>query len=182
MRPVLVLLNGLPASGKSTVAREWCERAESQLPLALDLDLLRGMLGGWRRTPVDAGLAARAVALVAAGTHLRAGHDVIVPQYLRRHAFIDQLADVAARSGAAFLECVLVVESATAAKRLIARSAEAVARRRTTDEGDVAEPMDAIERDLEGFLATRPAAIPLVSGPAPLVEQLSRAIANARGA
>lgn len=182
MRPVLVLLNGLPASGKSTLARECCERAESALPLALDIDLLRGMLGGWRRTPVDAGLAARAVALAAIGTHLRAGHDVVVPQYLRRHAFIDQLADVAARSGAAFLEGVLLVDSATAAERLTARSAEAVARGRTTDEGDLAGPMDAVEDDFERFLATRPNAILLESGPTPLVEQLSGAITLARGA
>jgi chloramphenicol 3-O-phosphotransferase len=41
----LVLLNGAPSTGKSTLARLYAER--HPLTLALDLDLLRAMLGGW---------------------------------------------------------------------------------------------------------------------------------------
>ena len=60
----LVLINGLPSTGKSTLARLYADR--HPLTLALDLDVLRGMLGRWLDHPVDAGLRARAMAIEAA--------------------------------------------------------------------------------------------------------------------
>ena len=53
----LVLLNGAPGSGKSTLARLYAER--HPLTLALDLDLLRSMLGSWLDEPTEAGLITR---------------------------------------------------------------------------------------------------------------------------
>lgn len=105
--PVLVLLNGPPASGKSTLAA----RLVAARPLALDLDvdIVRGMLGSWFDDPTAAGLAARALALDMARTHLRAGHDVVVPQFLGRADFIDQLDGVAHEAGARFVEIALVI-------------------------------------------------------------------------
>ena len=41
--PHLVLINGAPASGKSTLARMYAD--EHPLTLALDIDVLRAMLG-----------------------------------------------------------------------------------------------------------------------------------------
>jgi hypothetical protein len=76
--PDLVLLNGPPASGKSTLAAAWI--ASRPLALALDIDLVRGQLGRWRDEPTASGLAARALALSMIHVHLRAGHDVVVPQ------------------------------------------------------------------------------------------------------
>ena len=47
----MVLINGAPGSGKSTLARRYVE--EHPLALALDIDVVRGMLGGWLDHPVE---------------------------------------------------------------------------------------------------------------------------------
>jgi predicted kinase len=101
----LILLNGPPACGKSTLARRYAD--DHPLTLNLDIDSVRGLIGGWRDDRHNAGLAARAIALSAARTHLTAGHDVIVPQFLGRPAFILQLEHLAHNVGAVFHEIVL---------------------------------------------------------------------------
>ncbi len=49
----LILLNGPPGSGKSTLARRYA--ADHPPALALDVDHIRAMLGGWRSAPGEAG-------------------------------------------------------------------------------------------------------------------------------
>lgn len=180
VRPVLVLLNGIPASGKSTLARAWCARSTSGLPLALDIDVLRGMLGGWRRMRLEAGLAARSMAIAAIRTHLLGGHDVVVPQYVRQTGFIDELAGIARQTSAAFLECALLVDHRSALERFTTRSAGAVGHGRPDEEGELDEPMDATEEAFTRFLRGRPDAVLLASSEADLIDQLDRAIARAR--
>ncbi len=105
--PTLVLLNGPPASGKSTLARRLVE--DRPLALNLDIDVVRGLLGGWLEDPSAGGLAARALALAMASTHLGRGHDVVIPQFLARVEFIDELQQVAAETGARFVEIALIL-------------------------------------------------------------------------
>lgn len=87
--PRLILLNGPPGSGKSTLPQRYVD--DRPLALNLDIDWLRGLLGQWRADAHSAGLLARAIALAAARVHLAAGHDVVVPQFLGRREFIRQL-------------------------------------------------------------------------------------------
>jgi len=117
---MLVLLNGPPASGKSTIA----ERLVATRPLALrlDIDVVRGLLGDWLERPTDAGLAARAIASSMARTHLAAGHDVFVPQFLGRAEFIDELALLAVETGAVFVEIALVLDREAARMAFAERS------------------------------------------------------------
>jgi hypothetical protein len=176
--PVLVLLNGIPASGKSTLARAWCARSASGLPVALDIDVLRGMVGGWRQRRLEAGLAARSMAIAAIRIHLLAGHDVVVPQYVRQPGFIEELAAAARQSSAAFLECVLLIDHASALDRFTTRSA--ALHGRSDDEGELDEPMAAIEEGFTRFLQGRPHAVPLGSNGPELIDQLDLAIARAR--
>ncbi|TFH21358.1 MAG: hypothetical protein E4H05_00230 [Acidimicrobiales bacterium] len=105
--PTLVLLNGPPASGKSTLARRLVETRP--LTLNLDIDVIRGLLGSWLDHAGDAGLAARALASAMASTHLGRGHDVVVPQFLARVEFIDELQRIAVGAGARFVEIALVL-------------------------------------------------------------------------
>jgi predicted kinase len=117
----LVLLNGPPASGKSTIAARLVLRRD--LALNLDVDLIRALLGDWKTRPADAGVAARRLALTMARSHLESGHDVIVPQFLARPEFIEQLAATAAVAGARFVEIALILNRPDAIAAFERRSA-----------------------------------------------------------
>jgi predicted kinase len=103
---MLLLLNGPPGVGKSTVAARYVD--EHPLALNLDIDVVRAQLGCWQDDLVQAGLAARDLAVAMARTHLLAGHDVVVPQFLARPEFIDRLAGLADSVGVPFGEVILL--------------------------------------------------------------------------
>lgn len=117
----LILLNGPPASGKSTMAERYIDA--NPFALNLDIDVLRRLIGRWAENPEAAGLAARSMALALAGPHLAAGHNVIVPQFLGRTDFIQQLDDVAAEAGARFVEVALWLDRPEAIAAFTQRSA-----------------------------------------------------------
>ena len=100
----LVLLNGPPGVGKSTLAGRYLD--EHPMTLTIEIDTLRMAMGGWAEHD-ESKLQARVSALALARTHLGAGHDVIIPQYVGRPEFIDQLQAVAAEIGATFLHVLL---------------------------------------------------------------------------
>jgi predicted kinase len=122
--PLLILLNGPPGCGKSTIAQMYVDA--HPLTLNLDLDLIRRLIGGWKDRPQESGGLARQIALEAAAPHLRAGHDVVVPQYLGRTEFVEQLEATAAASAAGFREIVLMTSREAALRRFGERSRAAV--------------------------------------------------------
>lgn len=77
------------------------------MSLNLDIDVVRGLLGGWTEDPATSGLLARSAAIAMASAHLSGGRDVIVPQFLGRPGFIDELRNVASRVDARFIEVAL---------------------------------------------------------------------------
>jgi predicted kinase len=119
----LILINGLPGSGKSTVARSVA--AERPLSLVLDVDVVRGLLSGWIDTPTTAGLLARELALAMCATHLGAGYDVLVPQFLGRPEFVVSLERAARDACVPFVEIALLLPPERAAERVVERSAAA---------------------------------------------------------
>ena len=151
----LILLNGPPGSGKSTLARRY---ADAHPPaLALDVDRIRAMIGGWRAPPGEAGLLARDLATAAARTHLTAGHDVVVPQLLARPGFAERLEALAAETGASFHEIVLLPGREETRRRFVGRgSSEFETAAPLTDE-ELAEAYDRVA----GYAATRPRAVVL---------------------
>ena len=118
--PRLVLINGAPGSGKSTMAHDVAQAAT--MTLALDVDALKHSLGRWEEDPLASGLHARRLALALVHEQLQAGYDVVVGQYLARPTFIEDLASLAARHDARFIEVVLDVDVATLADRLARRA------------------------------------------------------------
>ena len=119
----LIVLNGPPAVGKSTLAQRYLD--DHPLTLNLDLDRLRRFVGGWRAEPLTAFELIRDIGLAATATHLRAGHDVVVPQYLGRVEYLQRLTALAGEVGADYREFVLLESKDRILARFAARTADA---------------------------------------------------------
>lgn len=165
----LIVLNGPPGIGKSTIARLYVD--EHPLALNLDVDRLRDLIGGWRDHAHEAGLRARALALAAARTHLAAGLDVVVPQFVGRPDFLDQLQRLADEVGADFHEIVLLDGKEGALRRFADRSHAAadpdhLDAQEMLDRHGGAEQLAAMYERLLEIVAARPSAVvvPTVSG------------------
>ncbi|EWM16664.1 AAA family ATPase [Kutzneria sp. 744] len=151
---MLLLLNGPPGVGKSTVAARYVD--EHPLALNLDIDLLRAQLGRWQDDPTSAGRLARELAVAAARTHLRSGHDVVVPQFLARVEFIDRLAALADEVGVDFVEVILL-------------DSKENTRRRFQERDDTSKAVDPLELStmhdrLLALVPTRPHALTVHTG------------------
>jgi predicted kinase len=149
----LVFVNGPPGSGKSTLARRYAD--DHPPALALDVDSVRAMVGGWRAEPGAAGLLAREIALAAARTHLAAGHDVVVPQLVARPGFPERLEAVARECGASYHEVVLLPGRESARRRFTARGSSEI---------ETAAPLTGTELDraydaVAAFAASRGAVV-----------------------
>jgi predicted kinase len=131
--PVLLVLNGPPAAGKSTIARLYADR--HALSLRLDIDEIRDRLGAWRHEPGAAGLRARALATAMARDHLGSGHDVVVAQTYGRPEHLDELRSVAREAGAAYREIVLEVDLDTTLARFHERGGPRLAEALETPDG-----------------------------------------------
>jgi predicted kinase len=149
----LILLNGPPGSGKSTLARRY---ADTHPPaLALDVDRIRAMIGGWRSSPAEAGLLARDLAVTAARTHLTAGHDVVVPQLLARPGFAERLQALAAETGAGFHEIVLLPGREETRRRFAGRGSSEIETAAPLTEEDLTAAYGRVAE----YAATRPGAV-----------------------
>lgn len=159
--PSLILLNGPPASGKSTIAARLVARRP--LALNLDVDAVRSALGAWIEQPDESGLAARRLALAMASTHLADGHDVVVPQLLARDTFVRELEAVAETVDARFVEVALVIDRDAMVATFESRSASPE-NQQHRDAHQLVEQAGGTEALLElfdrlmSFLQTRPQA------------------------
>ena len=167
--PRLIVLNGPPGIGKTTIAQRYVD--DHPFALNLDLDGVRRLLGGWRDQPLEASGVARRLTLALAAAHLGDGYDVVLAQFLGRAEFLADAEDVARRAGAEFVEVVLLVSRDDAVQRFLDRTA-AAAEPAHVDAGAVVEQAggrDALERMYDRLvlvLSHRPSAqvIPAPAG------------------
>lgn len=146
--PQLVLLNGPAGVGKSTLARRYADA--HPMTLALEIDVVRAMLGSWLEESERSGPAARQLALAVAAAHLEQGYDVIVPQLLTRREFVEELRTTTERAGARFRELALMADRTVVLDRLSRReepaggfSARALAAKQGHTPGSSYEPFAA---------------------------------------
>ena len=134
-----------------------------QHPLAvnLDVDVVRSLIGNWRSRVTEAGLLARSMVLAAAEAHLRAGFDVVIPQYLGVTTFLEQAERLSEHVGARFQEITLMDTAHNAVRRFFERDrlaedpAHRVAQEMVDEAGGVAELVRMYER-LQEVIAARP--------------------------
>ena len=110
----LVLLNGLPGVGKSTLARRWAESRPGTL--VCDVDLLRTWVGGWSSSFVETGHAVRPAALALISAYLPHG-DVVLPQLLANPDEVARFERAATSVGAGFVHVLLDDRSGDPAAR-----------------------------------------------------------------
>jgi predicted kinase len=133
---VLLVLNGAPGVGKSAPADRYAE--EHRLALVVEIDDLRRHLGQWRGVD-ESKMVARDLAVTLTRAHLRAGHDVLIPQYLGRREFVERLAAVARDAGTTLVEVVLTGDDEQIVERFRRRRAEYVSTGVQHPEADLRE-------------------------------------------
>jgi predicted kinase len=139
----LILVNGPPASGKSTVARRYVDDHEGAV--LVEVDSLRMTLPNWEEDEATR-LAARDLAGAAVLEHLGAGSDVVMPQYFGRLGYIVLLEELAQEHGATFVEVILAMDAPTAIGRFRTRRRAMAERGERHPEGDIADA------DVEPFI------------------------------
>lgn len=116
----LILLNGMPGIGKSTIARRYA--ADHPGTLVCDVDVLRMLIGGWRDDFAGAGARIRPAALGLIRGYLEHAGDVVLPQLLARASELERFEQAASESGAAFVEVMLQDDADSAVSRFHNRS------------------------------------------------------------
>lgn len=164
--PRLILLNGAPGLGKSTLARLYVDR--HPMTFCCDVDVLRSLVGAWEEDRAQAGRLARAFAVAGMRAHLQGGHSVIVPQYLGRIDWVLDLDRLAQQVGVAFVEVVLVAREQDAVRRFQARAGapqtpEQAVAARGLGGGDPEAELRAMGARLAEVVAARPGTIAVPS-------------------
>jgi predicted kinase len=115
----LILLNGMPGIGKSTIAARYV--IDHPGVLNCDIDVLRTLVGGWQDDYDGSGRRIRTAALALMTAYLRAGDDVVLPQFTGRVGEVERFERAAISADGTFVEVLLTGEVEASVARFNAR-------------------------------------------------------------
>ena len=181
--PKLIHLNGPSGIGKSTIAQVYAERHPGVLNL--DTDRVVCLIGGWRETFFETFRAAQLLTRAMAETHLKTGHDVVMPQLATRVVDVEAFERVAEECGAEYREILLTAGKPVAAARFAARAAQGDAATKGVDDvvnerGGVAM-VERIHDQLTAYLPQRPGCVVVETGGRAPEETYGAVVAHLRG-
>lgn len=159
--PRLIHLNGMPRVGKSTLARRYAE--DHPGTLVLDIDVLAGLVGGWRDDFSATFGIARGHGLALATRHLAEGRDVVLPQLVTSHEQGPRFELAAEAAEAEYVEVALLVDVEQQRERLVTKqpATEVEARIQELLEEPGSDLVERIRGHLEDYLADRPGTLRL---------------------
>lgn len=120
MEPKLILLNGNPGMGKTTLATRYAQTKE--MTLNLDVDNIWIMMTGWDTPNSDTNRLKRKYSYAITDMHLAEGHDVIVPNILQTIEQYESFERIARANNAALKEVVLLSNVEDAIERCKTRA------------------------------------------------------------
>lgn len=115
MKPKLILINGNPGMGKTTLASRYIQ--DYPLALNLDVDILWHMMGRWQEQLEQSQELKYRHAYALADAHLRNGYNVVVADLLETTERHEQFEFIANGHNAEFREVVLISDKDTAIER-----------------------------------------------------------------
>jgi predicted kinase len=156
----LIHLNGPSGVGKSTLGQRFV--TDHMGVLNLDIDRIVPLVGRWEQDFFAAVAPARRLAIAMAEAHLKAGHDVVMPQLVTDPAEAERFEAAAAQAGAGYVEVALIATSAVQVARFRAKSDgshldEQIGRAVSLGGGDAL--LQRIHRQFVEYIAQRPLAL-----------------------
>ena len=119
MKPKLIMLGGFASSGKTTLAKKYV--SEHPLALSVEGDEIITKLGQWRENISEAIECKQALVTTLVESHLKRGHDVVLPYLLRDSMDAERFEALAHACEADFYEVTLSIEKEEAIERLFKR-------------------------------------------------------------
>ena len=119
MKPKLILLNGTPGLGKTTLAKLYIDN--NPLAMCLDVDYIWFMFGQWQAMRPESDRLKLKYSYELARLHLNEGYDVIVPNLIQTVSQYKEFEQIAHATGSELIELVLTAPLNVALKRLKTR-------------------------------------------------------------
>jgi predicted kinase len=119
IHPKLILLNGPAGIGKTTIAQRYID--EHPLALSISGDDIIVMLGQWLEHEAKAREIVFEFTREMARTHLRSGHDVVLPYLVAHVEHADAFQQLAEECGADYYEVLLTTDRTESVERMLER-------------------------------------------------------------